>query len=97
MANVEEQLVLNERPRDMDKCLQAVVMIESYVIKRLIQGYKDKSENVPKVLLNKKSEFRINSLDSHVSKTRLLPSRKPSTLTLTLSNPNPHPSNPNPP
>lgn len=84
MANEEEQLVLNERPRDMDKCLQAVVTIESYVIKRLIQGYKDIPQQVPKVLLSKKAEFRINSLDSHVSKTRLLPSRKPSG-----SNPNP--------
>ena len=91
MATEEEELVLNERPRDMDKCLAVAVMIESYVIKRLIQGYKDKPDRVPKVLTSK-SAFRINSLDSHVSKTGTPPSRKP-----TPSNPNPHPSNPNPP
>ena len=84
MANVEEQLVLKASPRDMDKCLLAVAMIESYVVKRLIKGYKDNSDDVPKVLLNKNSKFSINSLDAHVSKTRLLPSRKPSG-----SNPNP--------
>merc|ERR1712194_194437 len=50
-------------------------MGETWVIKRLIQGYKDIPQQVPKVLLSKKAEFRINSLDSHVSKTRLLPSR----------------------
>ena len=91
MATEEEELVLNERPRDMDKCLAVAVMIESYVIKRLIQGYKDKPDHIPKVLTSK-SKFLINSLDSHVSKTGIPPSRKPSP-----SNPNPHPSNPNPP
>ena len=75
MANVEEQLVLKASPRDMDKCLLAVAMIESYVVKRLIKGYTDNSDDVPKVLLNKKSKFSINSLDSHVSKTGILPSR----------------------
>ena len=91
MANVEEQLVLKASPRDMDKCLLAVAMIESYVVKRLIQGYKDKPDHIPKVLTSK-SKFLINSLDSHVSKTGIPLSRKPSP-----SNPNPHPSNPTPP
>ena len=77
MANEEELLVLNQRPRDMDKCLAVVKVLQSYTVKRLIQGYKDKSETPPKVLTAgfKPDKFLVNSLDSHVSKTGILPSR----------------------
>ena len=76
MANEEELLVLNQRPRDMDKCLAVVKVLQSYTVKRLIQGYKDKSEAPPKVLTTFKTDkFTINSLDSHASKTGIIPSR----------------------
>jgi len=63
----------------LDKSGTAQVISAVQQINRLIQGYKDKSENPPKILTTgyspSKSLF-INSLDSHVSKTGITSSRK---------------------
>jgi len=77
MGTEQELLVLKHKPRDMVECLAVVKVLESFVVKRLIQGYKDKSETPPKVLTTsfKPDKLLINSLDSHVSKTGILPSR----------------------
>ena len=76
MATKQELLVLQHKPRDMEACLALGKELESYVVKRLIQGYKDKSEAPPKVLTTFKTDkFTINSLDSHASKTGIIPSR----------------------
>ena len=79
MATDPELIILKAKPHDMEECLKVVMEIESSVVNRLIQGYKDKSENPPKILTTgyspSKSLF-INSLDSHVSKTGITSSRK---------------------
>jgi hypothetical protein len=78
-ATDPELIILKAKPHDMEECLKVVMEIESSVVNRFIQGYKDKSENPPKILTTwyspSKSLF-INSLDSHVSKTGITSSRK---------------------
>ena len=77
MATKEEGEIMLASPRDLDACLGVVLTIESFIIKCLIQGYIDRHETPPKCLTkyNKATSLKMNSLDSHTSKTGLRPDR----------------------